>query len=167
MSSYKGHLVGGFVGAAGYTVLMLFMPIEQFAEYARLLNDWQPLTAVFIIAMLFALFPDVDTNSKAQDIFFWAVFPLDIILIWQGYLQAAAYLGLVAMLPIVTHHRGWTHARWAAFVVPLPLVVVPYLYNTKMLPISLVFYGAAVVGYMSHLLLDGMLWKRIRMGAGW
>lgn len=85
---------------------MLFMPIEQFAEYARLLNDWQPLAAVFIIAMLFALFPDVDTNSKAQDIFFWAVFPLDIILIWQGYLQAAAYLGLVAMLPIVTHHRG-------------------------------------------------------------
>ena len=84
MSNYRGHLIGGFAGAVGYTALMLFVPVERFAEYAALLSDWQPLAAVFVIAMLFALFPDVDTNSKAQDIFFWTVFPLDILLIWSG-----------------------------------------------------------------------------------
>ena len=167
MSNYRGHLIGGFAGAVGYTALMLFVPVERFAEYAALLSDWQPLAAVFVIAMLFALFPDVDTNSKVQDIFFWTVFPLDILLIWSGQLQAAAYLGLIAMLPIVTHHRGWTHAKWAAFLVPLPIVLVPYLYDAKMLSISLVYYGAAVVGYLSHLLLDGLLWRRIRWRGGW
>lgn len=163
MANYRGHLVGGFIGAVGYTTLMLFVPVQQFAEYAKLLNDWQPLAAVFVIAMLFALFPDVDTNSKAQDIFFWVVFPLDAFLIATGNLQAAAYLGLIAMLPVLTHHRGWTHRKWAAFVVPLPIVLVPYLYDDRVLAISLVFYGAAVVGYLSHLLLDGLLIKQFRI----
>lgn len=167
MANYKGHLAGGFVGAAGYTLAMLFVPVERFAEYAGLLSDWQPIAAVFVVAMLFALFPDVDTNSKAQDIFYWTVFPLDIVLIWNGQLQAAAYLGLIAMLPIIAHHRGWTHRKWAAFAVPLPIVFIPFLYDPKLLPISLVLYGAAVVGYLSHLLLDGLLIKRFRVKAGW
>ncbi len=167
MANYRGHLVGGFVGAVVYSALMLAVPVKQLAEYAALLSDWQPLAAVFIIAMLFGLFPDVDTNSKAQDIFYWVVFPIDVVLIWSGHLQAAAYLGLIAMLPVVTHHRGWTHSKWAAFVVPLPIVVVSYLYDAKMLPISLVFYGAAVVGYLSHLLLDGLLIRQIRIRGGW
>lgn len=164
MANYKGHLVGGFVGATVYTCAMLLVPVERLAEYAQLLENWQPIAAVFVVAMLFALFPDVDTNSKAQDIFFWTVFVLDILLIWNGQLQAAAYLGLIAMLPIISHHRGWTHRKWAAFVVPLPIVVVPYLYSDKMLAIGVVLYGAAVVGYLSHLLLDGQLvrWFRIK-----
>lgn len=168
MASYRGHIVGGFAGALGYTLLVMWLPVQRMAEYAELLSGWEPIAIVFIIAMLFALFPDVDTNSKAQDIFFWLAFPTDIYLIWKGKLQMAAYLGLIVMLPIIGHHRGWTHATWAAFVVPLPVIVVPYLYDQKMLPISLVLYGAAVVGYLSHLLLDGMLWKRIQFhGGGW
>ena len=113
--------------------------------------------------MLFGLFPDVDTNSKAQDIFFGVAFPLNIVLIWNGYLQAAAYLGLIAMLPIVSHHRGWTHKKWAMIVVPLPILLVPWLYNENALPIAVVYYGAAVVGYFSHLLLDGLIWRRFRI----
>ncbi len=163
MANYRGHLVGGFVGAVIYTAAMLFVPVEQLAEYAHLLNDWQALTAIFVLAMLFGLFPDVDTNSKAQDIFYWIVFPLDALLIWNGYLQAAAYLGFIAMLPIIAHHRGWTHRKWAAFIVPLPIVLIPYLYDEKMLGISLVYYGAAVIGYLSHLLLDGLIWRWFRV----
>lgn len=163
MANYRGHLIGGFASAAVYTAAVTMLPVERLAEYAHLLYDWQALTAVFVIGMLFSLFPDVDTNSKAQDIFFWIVFPLDILLIWQGYLQAAAYLGLIAMLPILTHHRGWTHRKWAAFVVPLPILLVPYLYNDRVLAISAIYYGAAVVGYLSHLLLDGMIWRRFRI----
>ena len=162
MSSYRGHLVGGFAGAAIYTIVMIFVPVERFAEYANLLHDWQPIAAVFVVAMLFGLFPDVDTNSRAQDIFYGVLFPLDALLIWNGNIHAAAFLGLIAMLPIITHHRGWTHRRWAAFVVPLPIVLVPYIYDQKMLAIGLVFYGAAACGYLSHLLLDGMLIKRFR-----
>jgi membrane-bound metal-dependent hydrolase YbcI (DUF457 family) len=67
------------------------------------------------------------------------------------------------MLPIITHHRGWTHSKWAMFAVPLPILLVPYLYSETMLPISIVYYGAAVVGYFSHLFLDGLIWKRFRI----
>ena len=58
--------------------------------------------------MLFGLFPDVDTNSKAQDIFF-GLYSLWMFIVTTGNIQAATYLGLIAMLPIVGHHRGWTH----------------------------------------------------------
>ena len=163
MANYKGHIAGGLIAGVAYSLAMTAVPVEQFAEYARLLDDWQALAAVFVIAMLFALFPDVDTNSKAQDIFFWLVFAVDVLLIWNGSFAAAAYLGLIAMLPILTHHRGWTHAKWAMVLVPLPVVLVPLLYSEKLLPIAVVYYGAAVMGYFSHLLLDGLIWKRFRI----
>lgn len=163
MANYKGHIGGGLVFSAAYAAVLTFVPVERFAEHAGVLQNWQAIFAVFVIGMLFALFPDVDTNSKAQDIFFGIVFPLDILLIWQGSIQAAAYLGLIAMLPIVGHHRGWTHKKWAMFVIPLPILVIPYLYNDQILPASTVYYGAAVVGYFSHLLLDGLIWRRFRI----
>lgn len=163
MANYKGHIAGGVLVSMLYVGVISFVPVEQFAEAAGLLGSWQVLFSIFIIGMLFALFPDVDTNSKAQDIFFGIVFPLDILLIWQGYLQAAAYLGLIAMLPILGHHRGWTHKKWSAFVIPLPILLIPYLYNDQILPMSMVYYGAAVLGYLSHLLLDGLLWRRFRV----
>jgi membrane-bound metal-dependent hydrolase YbcI (DUF457 family) len=163
MANYRGHIVGGVVFTAVYAAAMLFVPVEQFAESARLLQDWQAMAAVFVIGILFGLFPDVDTNSKAQDIFFGIVFPLDILLIWNGNIQAAAYLGLIAMLPIISHHRGWTHKKWAMFVVPLPILLIPWLYNDAVLPSSIVYYGAAVAGYFSHLFLDGLIWRRFRI----
>lgn len=163
MANYKGHIAGGLIVSVAYAAVVSSVPIERFAQSAGLLRDWQVLAAVFVIGILFALFPDVDTNSKAQDIFFGIAFPLDILLIWQGYIQAAAYLGLIAMLPIIGHHRGWTHKKWSAFVIPLPILLIPYLYNSQMLQISIIYYGAAVAGYLSHLLLDGLLWKRFRI----
>src|SRR5689334_10292365 len=151
MANYRGHLIGGAVCTGIYTAVISNTPVEQFAEYAHVLKDWQALVAVFVIGMLFALFPDVDTNSKGQNIFYWILFPLDVLLIYSEALQAAAYLGLIAMLPVLSHHRGWTHSKWAMFLVPLPLIAVPYLYSDKVLAFSLVLYGAAVVGYFSHL----------------
>lgn len=163
MASYKGHIAGGLALTAVYAATVTFIPLEKFAEAAGVLGNWQAIFAVFVIGTLFSLFPDVDTNSKAQDIFFGIIFPLDVLLLWQGYLQAAAYLGLIAMLPILGHHRGWTHKKLAMILTPLPILLVPYLYNDKILPASIIYYGAAVVGYFSHLLLDGLIWKRIKI----
>jgi membrane-bound metal-dependent hydrolase YbcI (DUF457 family) len=163
MAGYKGHLAGGAVLTGIYTVAISNAPVERFADYARVLQDWQALTAVFVIGMLFALFPDVDTNSKGQDLFYWILFPIAVLLIYSGQFQAAAYLGLIGMLPVLSHHRGWTHKKWAMFVIPLPIIIVPYLYSEKVLAFSLVLYGAAVVGYFSHLLLDGLIWRRFRI----
>lgn len=164
MANYKGHILGGLVLGGAYAAALSFAPVEQFAETAGLLHDWQALAAVLVISTLFALFPDIDTNSKGQNIFFGLALAVDIMLIWSGNIQAAAYLGLIAMLPVVGKHRGWTHSKLAMFAVPLPIVIVPYLYAEAMLPISIMYYGAAVSGYFSHLLFDGLIvkWFRIK-----
>lgn len=163
MANYKGHIVGGVVISAVFAGALLFTPIQRYAESANLLQNWQAVAAIFVIGILFSLFPDVDTNSKAQDIFFWIIFPLDILLLATGNLQAAAYLGLIAMLPILGHHRGWTHSKWAMLLVPLPILVVPYLYNKSTLPIAAIYYVAAVFGFFSHLLLDGLIFSKFRI----
>ncbi|MGB4759198.1 MAG: metal-dependent hydrolase [Candidatus Saccharimonadales bacterium] len=163
MANYKGHIAGGLIAGGAYVAAMSWAPVARYAETAGVLHDWQALAAIFVLTVLFGLFPDVDTNSKAQDIFFGIAFVVDILLILSGNLQAAAYLGLIAMFPIIGHHRGWTHKKWAMFVVPLPIVLIPYLYNEAALKIALVYYGAAVAGYFSHLLFDGLIIKKFRI----
>ena len=144
------------------TVIPL-IPLAALASVTLQLQDWQALWGVFVVCILFALFPDVDTNSKAQDIFFLLAFAIDLVLIYNGDFVAAAYLGLIAMLPILGHHRGWTHQRWAMIVVPLPIILGPLLYSLENLGTSALYYSAAVAGYFSHLLLDGLIWKRVRL----
>lgn len=163
MANYRGHIAGGLAAGAACALLLSKVPVERYAEAAHLLHDWQVLAAFFVLSVLFALFPDVDTNSKGQDIFIGLAFIVDVLLIFSGNIHAAAYLGLIAMLPIVGHHRGWTHTKWAMLVVPLPLLIVPSLYSERLLPIAAVYYVAAVAGYFSHLLLDGLIWKKIRV----
>ncbi len=163
MANYRGHIAGGVAVGAVYTAALSHVPVERYAEVAGLLQDWQALAAIFVLSMLFALFPDVDTNSKGQDIFIGTAFLVDILLILDGNLQAAAYLGFIAMLPIIGHHRGWTHRKWAMLAVPLPIILVPYLHSGDVLQISMIYYGAAVAGYFSHLLLDGLIWHRFRI----
>lgn len=163
MANYRGHIAGGVAAGAASILVLSWLPVEQSAEAARLLYNWQVFAAFFVLSVLFALFPDVDTNSKGQDVFIGLAFFVDALLILNGKYQAAAYLGLIAMLPIVSHHRGWTHSKWAMFVVPSPLIILPILYNEKLVIAAAVYYIASVSGYFSHLLLDGLIWKRIRV----
>jgi membrane-bound metal-dependent hydrolase YbcI (DUF457 family) len=112
--------------------------------------------------MLFALFPDIDIKSKGQSLFYWLIFIVDALLIWSKQIQAAAYLGIIALLPLLSKHRGWIHSIVAAFVVPAPIILVPYLYSECILTVAVLFYGAAVLGYLSHIALDGQLVNRLK-----
>lgn len=165
MANYKGHIGGAILCSVAYVAALTFVPLQQFTEAAGLLYDWQAIAGVLLVTVLFSLFPDIDTNSKGQNIFYALALGADVLLIWNGNIQAAAYLGLIAMLPIVGKHRGWTHSKWAMFLIPLPILLIPYLYNDAILPASAVFYGAAVVGYFSHLLFDGLIFKGFRIKA--
>ncbi len=163
MANYKGHLAGAVVITGVYVVGLSFLPGELLEKTGGILGDWQLVAGLFVVGMLMGLWPDIDTNSKGQDIFFGIAFLFDVLLISQGYIEAAAYLGLLAMTPILGKHRGWTHSKWAMLLVPLPIVVVPYINKSSILATYLIFYGAAVTGYFSHLLLDGRITKHIRV----
>lgn len=163
MAGWKGHIAGGVGAGVILATGASIISIEQLAESQRLMEDWQALSAIMVVCILFALFPDVDTNSKAQDIFFSLALVADVLLIINGNIEMAAYLGLIAMLPVLGHHRGWTHHRLAMIVVPLPILIVPYFYRQELLVVAAAYYAAAVAGYFSHLLLDGRITKLIRV----
>jgi hypothetical protein len=100
MPGYKGHIAGGIIANAAYVGVLEFAPNATIRHNAGLLSEWQLLVGLFVIAILFALWPDVDTNSKGQNIFFGIAFAADILLISAGRIEAAAYLGLLAMTPV-------------------------------------------------------------------
>lgn len=146
MPGYKAHLAGGaIVGTAvlgGLAWSGVYAP--SFAQVGVLGG----------LVLLGALFPDVDTDSKGQHVFYLMLVVLDLALLWKGYFRWAAILGLAAMLPALGPHRGWTHTWWAMLLLPLPFILLPvWLYGISPKDV-LPLYLAVVTGYVSHLLLD-------------
>jgi hypothetical protein len=144
----------GYVLALAY----LFSVDAAYARFTTVELVGYPL-ALFTLALMFGLWPDVDTNSKGQKIFYTIFFVADLFLIATERFEEAAYLGLFALLPALAPHRGWTHTWWAMLLIPSPLLILPYLHVPDRPFVGLPFYGAAVVGYFSHLLMDGMVFR--------
>ncbi len=149
MPGYKGHLAGGLL--VGGILLVLALAFGLYADDSLMLS----LLVVFCLAG--ALFPDIDTSSVGQRLLYLALLVADIWLIAKGEFKWAAYLGAVAMIPVLSPHRGWTHELWAAIVVPLPILLVPWMFMDKTLEQCLPLALAFSAGYISHLLLDGRL----------
>jgi len=167
MANYKGHIIGGVIAGAVVAAGSYIYEAGSLPDTAILLADWQVLIGLLIVSVLFALWPDVDTNSKAQDLFIGIAFATDLLLIANGYYGAAALLGLLVMTPILGHHRGWTHSKIAMVLIPAPIALFPYFSSIDIGNSGLLFYAAAVAGYFSHLLLDGLIWKRFRIKGSW
>ncbi|WP_045223057.1 metal-dependent hydrolase [Desulfonatronum thioautotrophicum] len=146
MPGFKAHLFGGALFFALVLTTVLWLGIYQ--------PDQQTLLLLAGIALLSALFPDVDTDSKGRVLFYGALLLIYLALMIQGRFRLAAVLGFCALLPAVGHHRGWTHTWWAMFLVPLPILILPMVFYDRSLTSLLPFYFASVTGYASHLLLD-------------
>lgn len=159
MPGYKGHITIGLifglllVAGLALTPLALAMTIED-----RIVKG----LAMLWIAVVFALFPDVDIKSKGQMLFYRIFIVLDVILIAAGYYLEAALFGFLAMLPIISKHRGWTHTIWAMIAIPAPILLVPIYLAGHYVSDGLPFYLAAEAGYFSHLVADGMVIRRKR-----
>lgn len=150
MPGYRGHIAGGvFFGVMGVVgaVMMGFLA-----------RDPVQILALIGFCLLGGMFPDVDTDSKGQKLFYSILICVDLGLIYYRMYMWAAWLGLFSMLPAIGHHRGWTHTWWAMLVVPLPIIIIPALLldGQSLLPFFR-FYAAFVLGYFSHLLLDGVV----------
>ena len=149
MSSGKGHIVGGFV------FLWLFLTV--LSNYFFVPSAME-IVIFAAIAIMFALWPDVDIKSIGQKLFYSIFFITDVVLIFYfKELETAAYFGLLIILPILAKHRGWTHWRSTAILLPAPLMLAPmYMYGGTLLE-GAPYYCAAVTGYFSHLFFDKKL----------
>jgi len=152
-------------------VLIVLTPLLVGWEPRALIDRWWEVPAQLIVAILAALWPDVDITSQGRKLFYRLFFVLDLYLIVTEAWQAAALLGLFAILPGLGRHRGWTHRLWAALLVPVPIIIVPLFIRAggtfartpdyTHLGQGLPYYLAAVVGYLSHLAADGMLGRSV------
>ena len=126
------------------------------AWYLGLYKPEPPALAVLAaLSLLGALFPDVDTNSKGRHLYYGVALIADAALIIKGQYKYAALLGFCAILPAVGSHRGWTHTWWAGLIIPSPIIIAPVMLMGVPWHALLPYYLAAVLGYYSHLMLDG------------
>lgn len=159
MPGYKGHIGYGVVFGALLLAGLAFSPLIEGLTPTDLIRD---AVVILWIAVLFALFPDVDIKSKGQMLFYRIFILLDLVLLWQGMFVEAALLGFLAMLPIISRHRGWTHTVWAMILVPSPILLVPMYLADAVVWSGLPYYLGAVAGYLSHLVADGILVRNFR-----
>ncbi len=146
MPGYKVHLTGAAVLGGG-----TLFALHHFQYFQP-----SPMLAAALLAtcLLASLFPDIDTSSKGRGIFYILLAGLDVVLIVNREYQWAALVGLVAMLPALGNHRGWTHTWWAMLAVPMVVLAVPYGLFQATWQSLVPFLAAAVLGYFSHLALD-------------
>lgn len=193
MSMFREHWIGGLVAYSTFFIISLIVTFAVPIFYDGVPQAWNPtippvsdlikIIGCFAIAVLFGLWPDVDIKSKSQKIFYRVLFVLNVVLIvfFQKYLESAL-LGLFAMLPIMSRHRGWTHAKITMILLPVVFLLIPIytgypewqssgnlvghfnaLRDWDHLPEAILsglpFYVAAFIGYATHLHLDGILFR--------
>lgn len=151
MPNYKGHLVGGTIGFG----VVIFLCSLHVAPCAQLV-EW------FICVVAGSLFPDIDTKSKGQKIFYLLLCAAMIICVLHSKFKLLACFALAGMLPLLSKHRGIFHNFW--FILGVVLLTVIYTTNLYPYAYKRIVYDAGffILGVMSHLYLDvGMrrMWR--------
>ncbi len=146
MPGYKSHAAWGLIFGAG--TLAAFNWLGWYRP--------EPGTAIMLMGFvaLGSLFPDVDTDSIGQKLFYSLLAAINLTLMFLGHYKWAAVLGFCALLPVAARHRGWIHTWWAMFLVPFTIFIIPIIFYDVSWKNILPFYLASVFGYFTHLLLD-------------
>lgn len=150
MPGYKGHLAGGATVAL---LTLLIFPQTIFTAFA-----------CFSCALAGSLFPDIDTKSKGQLLFYRIFLAAFILLLFLRQIHVLVLLSFLLFVPVLARHRGLFHRVWflcflsvGAFVYT-GVCLEAYAYNVS---ISILFF---LLGALSHVWLDiglkGMIrWK--------
>lgn len=158
MAFYRRHLWGGVL-ATGLAMGVVGAWLAQTGQLVGFLDadEWPKLPILLAVGILSACFPDIDTNSKSQRLFYRLMLLLDIWLIVQREYKPAALLGLGGMLPLLGKHRGWTHTWTAAVLVPAVCFLLPMLITQHVRLFLAICYVISLSAYVSHLILDGYI----------
>lgn len=164
--NFKGHITGGFVSGACLITAAFLMSSSAVPSH-----NLQSVSSIFGVTVFFSLFPDLDVGSIQQRWFYRAIFILLLYLGYQKYYELATLVAIIAITPILDHHRGWTHNYFSALLVPLLLIGIYGYMLAKDYPLHnwsfkhsceyfknhLWLVIASIVGWCTHLLLDSKL----------
>lgn len=144
MPSYREHVAAGccvWVGAYFIAQPHLALGPTQWAELA-------------LCTVVGSLFPDVDTKSKGQQLFYTLMALLIVTLVAQKNTGTALFIALYCLMPLTVKHRGLFHNLWflSVSIGAAALAVTHYfpLQRTRISLNALFFF----LGVVSHLILD-------------
>jgi hypothetical protein len=152
MPNYKGHLFGGMVGFG----LVIFFCSLHLAPCASLI-EWG------VCVLGGSLFPDIDTKSKGQKLLYLGISAVLIYCVIYRKFKTAVAIACIAMLPLLSKHRGIFHHFWCILIVLTALVLYgSVLYPALRMRIT-VDASFFMLGVVSHLYLDVGLKRMLRI----
>lgn len=152
MPGYKGHLAGGLTAYA----LTIFICSWYSNSYAQL-AEWLTCT------LLGSLFPDVDVKSKGQNIFYVVLFIGALILLAQQRYVTLSYVAVLAVIPLITRHRGLLHRFWFILLAVAGSAYALVQWYPTLESRIYVDAGFFLIGAASHLYLDLGLKRMFKM----
>lgn len=146
MPGYKTHTVGGV-----FTFVGLFYVVQKI-----FLTKYAFLTAFscFFVTILGALFPDVDTKSKGQMIFYQVLLFYLLFLLWSQKFTMFMITTCLMMLPLLVPHRGLFHRITFLSSIFIVGSLCAYLWLPIRSADIILHLGFFTVGAFSHVFLD-------------
>ncbi len=174
---FRGHLIGGAVAGAvivGIAAKSGFIETDDvtlsaLAEISSLpQSDISTAITLFLLTLIMSLFPDLDTASVPQRWFFRSAFVLLVVLFIFKQMEPFAIVTFILLLPLLHHHRGWTHHKLTPFAISILIVSTMIYFRFPLNRIQefsidqvlslfqehWIIILACVVGHYTHLLLD-------------
>lgn len=146
MPSYKTHLAGGLATyVILYSIHQLIAPLTKFSAFDHIV-----LASITLVG---SLFPDIDTRSKIQKVFFLcSVGVIPIAILFKQYFFAI--LGCFCFFILIIPHRGITHKLW--FIIGFPIMLSCFIIGRNPQLSTTIVTGCTyfVFGALSHRLLD-------------
>ncbi len=143
MPNYRGHLYGA---AFFYGVVLVSLCLW----YMSAIN----IVVWFICTLLGGLFPDIDTKSKGQAIFYKLICVIIIVCLYYRSYYVASMISLFSFSPLLVKHRGLFHRLWflAGIVTSgaYALTCILPAYTNAIIACT----GFFSLGIISHLWLD-------------
>ena len=146
MPGYKAHIA---VGSAA--CLFLIYIISTLAHFRP---TFLQFIGCFVCAVMGSIFPDIDTTSKAQRLFF--IFS-SIVLLTAIVLQAWFIFfnfSLISVIVMLLKHRTITHNAFFLFTLSILPILFSLLFLHGISTTVLLSALGFAVGAFSHLLLD-------------
>ena len=152
MPNYRGHLTGACI-----IYCVIIFALSFYTRSPITLIEW------LLCTLLGSLFPDIDTKSKGQKLFYRFTFLIACLFFVQQKFRLLGFIAILACFPLITKHRGLLHNIWfiMSFVIIL-LLGAYYIIPQYFMPIAvdMTFF---MIGVISHLWLDFGFLRMIRL----
>ena len=138
---YRGHCIGGFI-----TSIMVSAGVMLYT------SDITIALIAIAVSFVTALYPDMDTGSKARrHLTILGVLGASILAWLGGYEAVIGIILLLLTIPNLFKHRGMVHTlKFGLFVSYCIFLGISFVYE--------IHYGyvitAGMLGYLTHLILD-------------